>query len=160
MSKPQDVCAHPGLMHPDLALPLLLEQVTPLEDTETVQLSNSLGRVLAEDLASSIDLPPFDNSAMDGYAYRYADLPEKASLKLLGSSFAGHPFEGQYQPGGCVRIMTGAPVPAGFDTVQMQEKTEAYGELITIEPCKQAGDNVRGRGEELLAGTKVLRPAL
>lgn len=157
MSKPQDVCAHPGLMHPDLALPLLLEQVTPLEDTETVQLSDSLGRVLAEDLASSIDLPPFDNSAMDGYAYRYADLPEKASLKLLGSSFAGHPFEGQYQPGGCVRIMTGAPVPAGFDTVQMQEKTEAYGELITIEPCKQAGDNVRGRGEELLAGTKVLR---
>ncbi len=65
MSKPQDVCAHPGLMHPDLALPLLLEQVTPLEDTETVQLSDSLGRVLAEDLASSIDLPPFDNSAMD-----------------------------------------------------------------------------------------------
>ncbi len=56
--------------------------------------------------------------------------------------------------------MTGAPVPAGFDTVQMQEKTEANGELITIEPCKQAGDNVRGRGEELLAGTKVLRLAL
>ncbi|NKF52513.1 molybdopterin molybdotransferase MoeA [Shewanella sp. WXL01] len=156
----QDPCTQPGLLHPAKAIEQLLAQVTPIEETELVSLSQATGRVLAEDLASSIDLPPFDNSAMDGYAFAYADVkPEtsKQEFTLVGSSFAGHPFTGEAKPGSCIRIMTGAPVPAGFDTVQMQEKTSANGDSISIEIPARQGANVRRQGEELTAGTKVLR---
>ncbi|WP_418357875.1 molybdopterin molybdotransferase MoeA [Shewanella basaltis] len=155
----QDPCAQPTLLHPDQALEQLLAQVEATQDTELVTLNHAINRVLAEDLSSSIDLPPFDNSAMDGYAFRYADLEStqtSTTLTLVGSSFAGHPFHGKAQPNSCIRIMTGAPVPAGYDTVQMQESTQAQGDLITIEHPHKLGANVRKRGEELLAGTKVL----
>ncbi|KFZ37645.1 molybdopterin molybdenumtransferase [Shewanella mangrovi] len=156
MSKPQDPCAQPTLLHPNEALPKLLQQVTTIEDTEAVALTDALGRVLAEDLASSIEMPPFDNSGMDGYAYRFADLPQTGTLKLIGRSFAGHPFDGEFEPGSCVRIMTGAEVPAGYDTVQMQEYAQVDGDNITLEPCKQQGENVRHRAGELAIGQKVL----
>ncbi|MCL2916148.1 molybdopterin molybdotransferase MoeA [Shewanella corallii] len=156
MQAKQDPCSHPGLMHPDQAIPKLLDQVQPTADTEVVQLNQAMGRILAEDLASMLDLPPFDNSSMDGYAFRLADLQQSSTLKLAGYSFAGHPYEGEYQQGTCIRIMTGAPLPACYDTVQMQEKTQADGELITIEAPDATGANVRGRGEELKAGDKVL----
>ncbi|GGB71529.1 molybdopterin molybdotransferase MoeA [Shewanella inventionis] len=155
----QDPCAQPTLLHPDQAIEQLLAQVAATQDTELVTLNHAIDRVLAEDLASSIDLPPFDNSAMDGYAFNYADLDSTkthTSLTLVGSSFAGHPFQGKPQPNTCIRIMTGAPVPAGYDTVQMQENTQANGNQITIEHPHKQGANVRKRGEELLAGTKVL----
>ncbi|MGZ9896798.1 molybdopterin molybdotransferase MoeA [Shewanella gaetbuli] len=155
----QDPCAKPSLLHPDEAIQQLLEQVNVTTNTEVVDLSHAIGYVLAEDLASSIDLPPFDNSAMDGYAFRYQDLDSTASettLTLIGSSFAGHPFSGKAQPNSCIRIMTGAPVPAGYDTVQMQEKTLTNGEEITISHPAKLGANVRHRSEELGAGTKVL----
>lgn len=159
MPNNQDPCAQPKLMHPDQAIEQLLAQVDATQDTELVTLNNAIDRVLAEDLASSIDLPPFDNSAMDGFAFRYVDLDlsqDKTTLTLIGSSFAGHPFKGKVQPNSCIRIMTGAPVPAGYDTVQMQEETQVDGDSITIVHPKKLGANVRGRGEELLAGTKVL----
>ncbi|MGL5361229.1 MAG: molybdopterin molybdotransferase MoeA, partial [Shewanella sp.] len=151
--------SQPSLMHPDQAIALLLAKVSPVADTEVIQLSNALGRVLAEDLASSIDLPPFDNSSMDGYALRFADLAAtqpQTRLQLIGNAFAGHGFKGQAKPHSCVRIMTGAPVPAGYDTVQMQEETQVDGEWITINHPKGVGANVRRRGEELRQGTKVL----
>ncbi|MCK8046378.1 molybdopterin molybdotransferase MoeA [Shewanella sp. 1CM18E] len=151
-----DPCSQTSLMHPDQAIVKLLEQVKPITDSEVVTLPQALGRVLAEDLASHIDLPPFDNSAMDGYAFRFADLAAGQPLKLIGQSFAGHPFTGKCLPGACIRIMTGAPVPSGYDTVQMQEKVTADGEQITIEAPKEIGANVRCRGEELSSGTKVL----
>ncbi|MGS0675319.1 molybdopterin molybdotransferase MoeA [Shewanella sp. 125m-1] len=151
-----DPCSQPSLMHPDQAIVKLLEQVKPITDSEVVTLPQSLGRVLAEDLASHIDLPPFDNSAMDGYAFNFADLSADKPLKLIGQSFAGHPFTGECIQGGCIRIMTGAPVPSGYDTVQMQEKVKADGEQITIAAPKEKGANVRYRGEELTSGTKVL----
>ena len=154
-----DSCAAPQLLHPDQALPLLLEQVSPIRDTEIVPLTQALGRVLAEDLASCIDLPPFDNSSMDGYALRFSDLDTSAQhtpFKLIGSAFAGHPFTGEATANSCVRIMTGAPVPDGFDTVQMQELTERDGDTVLIQAPKALGDNVRRRAEELAHGTKVL----
>lgn len=160
MSVNADPCAQPSLMHPDQAIPLLLEQVSPVSDTEVIALTHALGRVLAEDLAACIDLPPFDNSSMDGYAFRFADLTGQANqttLTLIGSSYAGHGFEGELTPNSCVRIMTGAPVPAGYDTVQMQEETQAQGDKIQINHPKAKGANVRCRGEELLQGTKVLK---
>ena len=151
-----DPCKQPSLMHPSLAIVKLLEQVQPITDSEVVTLTQALGRVLAEDLASHVDLPPFDNSAMDGYAFNFDDLDTGTPLTLIGDSFAGHPFSGQCVKGGCIRIMTGAPVPAGYDTVQMQEKVTADGNNITIEAPKAKGANVRYRAEELTTGTKVL----
>ncbi|GGI89609.1 molybdopterin molybdotransferase MoeA [Shewanella gelidii] len=152
-----DPCAKPSLMHPDDAIVALLKQVSPTDQTEIVQLSDALGRVLAEDLASSIDLPPFNNSAMDGYAYRFADLQQHPQLTLIGESFAGHPFDGEFRAGSCVRIMTGAPIPAGYDTVQMQEKVELQLDQVTIQDAKKQGENVRNQGEEVKRGTKVLK---
>ena len=159
MSVTADPCSQPSLMHPDQAIPLLLEQVSPVSDTEVVLLPHALGRVLAEDLASCIDLPPFNNSSMDGYAFRFVDLntqTNQTALRLIGSSFAGHGFKGEAKPNTCVRIMTGAPVPTGYDTVQMQEEAEVEGEIIHIRHPKAQGANVRCRGEELTQGTKVL----
>lgn len=163
MSSSQDPCAQPALLHPDQAIEQLLAQVEATQDTELVTLTQAIDRVLAEDLASSIDLPPFDNSAMDGYAFRFTDLAasqDKTTLTLVGSSFAGHPFDGQVSPNSCIRIMTGAPVPVGFDTVQMQEKVQADDNQITIEHPHRLGANVRLCGEELLAGTKVLHKGI
>ncbi|WP_350979376.1 molybdopterin molybdotransferase MoeA [Shewanella sp. AC34-MNA-CIBAN-0136] len=163
MSSNQDPCAQPTLLHPDQAIEQLLAQVEATQDTELVTLTQAIDRVLAEDLASSIDLPPFDNSAMDGYAFRFTDLAasqDKTTLTLVGSSFAGHPFDGQVSPNSCIRIMTGAPVPVGFDTVQMQEKVQADDNQITIEHPHRLGANVRRRGEELLAGAKVLHKGI
>lgn len=151
-----DPCSQPSLMHPNEAITRLLEQVTSLDDSEVVQLSHSLGRVLAEDLASSLDLPPFNNSAMDGYAFRFEDLANNDSLTLIGQSFAGHPFEGKPTANTCIRIMTGAPVPDGYDTVQMQEKVEAKEKDIFIEVPNAKGANLRYQGEEVKVGGKVL----
>jgi len=156
MSSKADPCSQPSLMHPDEAIALLLKQVNIVDGSEVVPLPQALGRVLAEDLASSIDLPPFNNSAMDGYAFRFDDLTSNQSLTLIGQSFAGHPFEGKPKPNTCIRIMTGAPVPDGYDTVQMQEKVEAKENSIFIETPKAKGTNVRYRGEEVKAGQKVL----
>ncbi|WP_394204294.1 molybdopterin molybdotransferase MoeA [Shewanella waksmanii] len=157
MSKHADPCSKPSLMHPDEAIVKLLAQVEQLAESEVVQLPQALGRVLAEDLASSIDLPPFNNSAMDGYAFRFKDLATSSTLSLIGESFAGHPFTGKPQPNTCIRIMTGAPVPDGYDTVQMQEKVSVDGDDIRIEAPKALGANVRCRGEEVKVGGKVLQ---
>ncbi|MCE9687866.1 molybdopterin molybdotransferase MoeA [Shewanella sp. AS16] len=158
---PTDPCAQPSLMHPDQALPLLLERVQPLTETQVLPLAQALGRVLAEDQAATIDLPSFDNASMDGYAFRFDDLvhsqgQQEASLTLVGSAFAGHPYAGTCPRGACIRIMTGAPLPPELDTVQMQELTRVEGERIRIEAPHARGANVRRRGEEVAAGTQVL----
>ncbi|NMH66184.1 molybdopterin molybdotransferase MoeA [Shewanella salipaludis] len=158
---PTDPCAQPSLMHPDQALPLLLERVQPLTETQVLPLAQALGRVLAEDQAATIDLPPFDNASMDGYAFRFDDLvhsqgQQEASLTLVGSAFAGHPYAGTCPRGTCIRIMTGAPLPPELDTVQMQELIRVEGEWIRIEAPHARGANVRRRGEEVAAGTQVL----
>ncbi|MEZ9237632.1 gephyrin-like molybdotransferase Glp [Shewanella sp. 10N.286.52.A9] len=159
MSTKSDACAQPGLMAPQDAINALLAQVSVIEDSEMVGLNDAVGRILSEDLASCIDLPPFDNSSMDGYAFRFDDLTGETATTLtqVGTSFAGHPYTAPIKPNTCIRIMTGAPVPAGYDTVQMQEKTQADGESITIEHPSAKGNSIRYRGEELLAGTNVLK---
>ncbi|MFS1425063.1 gephyrin-like molybdotransferase Glp [Shewanella sp. 10N.286.48.B5] len=163
MSKQPDACAQPDLMPPQEAIEALLAQVNATQDNEMVSLNDAVGRVLSENLASCIDLPPFDNSSMDGFAFRFEDLNLSAAsteLTLIGTSFAGHPFKGTPQANTCIRIMTGAPVPAGYDTVQMQEKTTTNADIISIEAPKAKGANVRYRGEELLAGTNVLKSGI
>lgn len=157
MSQKSDPCNSSDLMHPDQAITQLLEQVSAIDDTEIVQISYALGRVLAEDLAANVDLPPFDNSSMDGYAFKAEDLQNAQSLKLIGKSFAGHPFTGEYQENSCVRIMTGALVPACYDTVQMQEKTRIDNDKIYFDGEITKGKNVRKQASELKAGASVLQ---
>ncbi|WP_141237405.1 molybdopterin molybdotransferase MoeA [Paraferrimonas sedimenticola] len=150
-----DCCSQPGLMHPDLALERILSHVEPILDTEWVELDQGMGRVLADSVSSKIDLPPFDNSAMDGYAYRFDDGLAEKPLTLVGTAFAGHPYQGETPPNSCVRIMTGGQVPAGYDTVQMQENAEANGDQISLLPAKRKGAHVRPLGEEARRGEQI-----
>jgi molybdopterin molybdotransferase len=135
--------------------------VTPVHAVERVALRAALGRVLALDVISPIDVPAHDNSAMDGYALRGEDLPADAPLRLrvAGTTFAGRPFDGAVQPGECVRIMTGGVIPAGCDSVVPQElvRADADGKHIVLAPgVIRAGDNRRLAGEDLEAGSAAL----
>jgi len=136
------------------ALGRVLAAVTPVSDSECLPIRQALGRVLANDVCSTIDVPGHDNSAMDGYALRSADVPDEAPmhLKLIGASFAGRPFDGRVGQGECVRIMTGAPVPEGADTVVMQERVNADGERVRVNALPSGGNNVRMAGEDIKAG--------
>ena len=148
---------------------IIRDCVQPVHAAEKIALRSALGRVLAQDIFSPINVPQHDNSAMDGYALRGADLdPEKeVTLQIIGTAFAGSAFEGEPEAGQCVRIMTGAVMPAGCDTVVPQELTQnALETSVTIPPgAVRQGDNRRLSGEDLAAGKpalwkgKILRPA-
>jgi len=139
----------------------------PVRGTLRVPVRSALGRVLAEDVVSPVDVPSHRNSAMDGWAMRGADLKAdgEATLAEIGSSFAGRPFAGAVGPGQCVRIMTGGVVPQGADTVVMQERAKANGKSITFAPGQKTAQNVREAGEDLKRGSvalargKLVRPA-
>jgi molybdopterin molybdotransferase len=127
---------------------------------ESVALRSALGRVLARDIVSAIDVPSHDNSAMDGYALRGADLATSGDtlLAVAGTGFAGQAFDGSVPNGHCVRIMTGAVMPAGLDTVVPQEFTQAEGERVRIPAgAVRPGDNRRLKGEDLARGSAALR---
>ncbi len=137
----------------------ILEAVQPLAGSLRVALRQALGRVLAEDLVSRVDVPHQTNSAMDGYALNGDDLPASGSVSLrrIGTSWAGHPYAGRVGSGECVRIMTGASLPAGADTVVMQEQVEADEDAIRIDDRHRRGQNVRQAGEDLARGQTLLR---
>ncbi|MFZ2393833.1 gephyrin-like molybdotransferase Glp [Rhodoferax sp.] len=138
----------------------LTQLVEPVTDIETSDIFNALGRVLATDIISPISVPPHDNSAMDGYAFDGAQLTADTALtlKIIGTALAGKAWSGTVQPGECVKIMTGAIMPAGLDTVVPQEFTRLNGDQLTI-PAKvlQAGDNRRRLGEDLMQGQPALQ---
>lgn len=148
-----DHCAQPHLLPVDDALSRLLTQLDPINEQELVGLANALDRVLACDVIAPLNVPAGDNSAMDGYALRAQDSP--GCLQLIGESLAGHPFTGEAQPGQCVRIMTGALVPAGTDTVVMQENVRIDGISIALNQASPVGNNIRRAGEDIALGTKV-----
>ncbi|EKP0299009.1 molybdopterin molybdenumtransferase MoeA [Aeromonas veronii] len=155
-----------GLLPLSDALQGMLEQLACCCDSEQQPLPEALGRVLASDIASPLAVPPFDNSAMDGYAVRLADLASGTPLIMAGKAFAGQPYQGEWpagQPyqgewpaGHCVRIMTGAPVPAGTDAVVMQEETQADGDRITFLAQPEPGQNIRRAGSDIGKGACVL----
>jgi len=116
---------------------------------------DALGRVLAEPVIAPADVPGHDSSAMDGYALRSADRGS-ATLRVVGSAFAGHPFAGELGAGECARIMTGGVIPAGADAVVMQERVVAEGERVRIDDWPRAGENIRAAGEDLAAGQEIL----
>lgn len=133
--------------------------LTPVSGTERVHIRSALGRVLAEDIVSTLDVPAHDNSAMDGYAMRFADLGQdkEVTLRIAGAAFAGKPFTGTISPGECVRIMTGAVIPEGCDTIVMQEHVQVTGKDVRVEPGHRKGQNLRRAGEDLKVGQIVLK---
>ena len=138
----------------------LAQLVEPLQETQQVAIFDALDRVLARDIVSPISVPPHDNSAMDGYAFDGAQLKADGplSLEVVGTALAGAAWRGSVGPGQCVKIMTGAIMPAGLDTVVPQEFTQADGERIAIPPgLLRPGDNRRLAGEDLRAGEPALR---
>ncbi|HHQ4602451.1 molybdopterin molybdotransferase MoeA [Aeromonas sp. 96A] len=145
-----------GLLPLSDALQGMLEQLACCCDSEPLPLPEALGRVLASDIASPLAVPPFDNSAMDGYAVRLADLTAGTPLIMAGKAFAGQPYQGEWPAGHCVRIMTGAPVPAGTDAVVMQEETQADGDRITFLTQPEPGQNIRRAGSDIGKGACVL----
>lgn len=150
-------CDAPGLMPIEEALSKMLTPIKPITDTIERSLPEALGFVLAEDLLSPINVPPFDNSAMDGYAVRIADLEKNTTLVLAGKSFAGLPFDGVWPENTCIRIMTGAKIPHGSDAVIMQENTKVDGDAITFtQDNVKPNMNIRPTGDDIEQGNVVL----
>ena len=144
------------MLSADQLLDALLERARGVTETETVAVTQSRGRVLAAAQASAITVPPMDNSAMDGYAVRVADIAVAGvrlpvSQRILAGS-VGEPL----RPGSAARIFTGAPVPLGADAVLMQEYCEAIGEHVVLNAMPHAGDNIRRAGEDIRSGAQVL----
>ena len=134
------------------------QSLTALIGHETVAVRDALQRTLAGDVLSPMNVPPHDYSAMDGYALRHADLtPGPARLKIIGSSYAGHPFHGTVSANECVRIMTGALIPLGCDSVVMQEQVEVEDDSISVSNGLQLGQNIRRAGEDTQQDTVVLQ---
>lgn len=142
-------------LSPAEAIERLSALLPPITAVETVTLAHAAGRVLARDVASMLDLPAFDNAAMDGYALRHADIGAGA-LRDLGTSFAGHGFDGRIEPGTCVRIMTGAPVPAGADTVVVMEDVDRSEGHVRVNLAPLPGANIRRRAEHIAQGATAL----
>ena len=143
----------------DAARQRILDRTSPVSDTETLRLRDALNRVLARDVVSGIDVPGHTNSAMDGYALAGAGLPDKTprTYEVVGAAYAGHPYRGHCSKCQCVRIMTGAAMPAGTDTVVMQEHVEKLGDnTIQIPAGQRQHQNVRLAGEDIRKGSAVL----
>jgi len=149
----------PNALHVDKAREAIRSCLVPIAESETVKVREALGRVLAEDIVPRINVPAHDNSAMDGYAVCSSDLKgEERVLSEVGTALAGRPFGGKVRPGECVRVMTGAVMPPGTDTVVIQEVVRAEDGKILIPKGQKAGQNVRSAGEDLKVGVPVLAP--
>ena len=137
----------------------IINDIKAIEGIEQVDLRHALGRILAQDVIATFNTPPCDNSGMDGYAFHSSEITasETLTLKVVGQSFAGHIYSGEISAGEAIRIMTGAQVPAGVDTIVMQEHTETPDDnsvLITTIPKPYA--NVRKAGDDLTTGQTFL----
>jgi len=146
---------------------LILSLIAPVTGHERAFVRLGLNRVLGEDVIAPANVPAHDNSAMDGYAVRHVDLAAagETRMKVAGTAYAGRSFEGAIGPGEALRIMTGAIVPPGLDSVVIQEVVQVEGDSVVIPTGQRAGQNFRHAGEDLQAGQpalkagKLLRPA-
>ena len=146
-----------GMQSVEQARARIMALVTPLATRERLTVRAAMGRVLAEDIISSVNVPPYANSAMDGYALRGADLAgDTTTLYVIGTALAGIPYNGIVEPSTCVRIMTGAVLPDEADTVLMQEQVQRSGEEIIVQGTHNVGENVRHIGEDIAFGSVVL----
>ena len=135
----------------------MLEQLSFPTQIETLNLQQAANRICAEDVISPINVPSFDNSAMDGYAVRLADLEKSLTLSVAGKSFAGIPFQGSWPAQSAIRIMTGAMIPEGADAVVMQEQVNINEDgTITFSELPKINQNIRRIGEDVKKGDIVL----
>jgi molybdopterin molybdotransferase len=157
----------PESLSVDSARRIVLETLQPVAGHERMFIRQALGRVLDEDVISPVNVPAHDNSAMDGWAVRHVDLAAagETRLRLVGTAFAGRAFEGKVGAGETVRIMTGAVMPQGADTVVIQEVVKVEEGAVLVPPGQRPGQNARRAGEDLRAGAaaiaagRLLRPA-
>jgi molybdopterin molybdotransferase len=156
MSKSNDCCASPGLIAVDEAITNILAAATSVAETEQLTLESSLGRVLAEDVVSAINVPGYDNSAMDGYAVRSAECTEAGVALTISQRIPAGQSGVRLEAGSAARIFTGAPVPEGADAVVMQELCQQQGEKVVINTAVKAGANIRRAGEDIERGGTVL----
>ncbi|MFN0041019.1 MAG: gephyrin-like molybdotransferase Glp [Burkholderiales bacterium] len=149
----------PNSMPVDKARAHIRRFLSPVTVSERLAIRAALGRVLAQDVISPIDVPQHDNSAMDGFAVRFEDLriDGETALRVIGESFAGRPFSGKVGAEEAVRIMTGAVLPAGTDTVIQQERAKFSGTTVSVLPAAKHGINTRRAGEDLQRGAIALR---
>jgi len=148
----------PNSLTVDQARQAMLRALQPVDGWEAVPLRAALGRVLFRDVVAPLDVPAHDNSAMDGYALRAADLTAGAetTLTVVGTALAGRAYSGAVGPGQAVRIMTGAMLPSGADTVVAQERTRTEGETVVISGDQPLGQHIRRAGEDIACGKPVL----
>ena len=149
----------PESITPDQATEHIQSAIQPVAEVETVPTMEALDRILGAEVRSEINVPGHTNSAMDGYAVRGQELPSDApgTFTLVGSSFAGHPYDGTVESGECVRIMTGGVMPDSTDTVVIQERVRVLGDTeVEIPTGEKPGQNVRAAGEDIAAGDVVL----
>ncbi|MDX1345288.1 MAG: molybdopterin molybdotransferase MoeA [Sedimenticolaceae bacterium] len=155
-----DSCVTPEtpLVVYDEAISLLLQQARPVRETESVPLGEALGRILAEEIASPLNVPPLDNSAMDGYAVRTGEITPGKPMPVSQRIPAGT-VGTELEPGTCARIFTGAPVPPGADAVIMQERAADHANnAVSFESVPRPGDNIRNAGEDIRTGDMILEP--
>jgi molybdopterin molybdotransferase len=144
----------PNAMSVNQARKFIQQFLQPIAETEILPLRESLGRMLAADIISPSNVPNHNNSAMDGYAFKFSE--GMKVIKIIGTAFAGRPFAGVVKAGECVKIMTGAVIPDGADTVVMQERAVQKSDSITLLEDAKYGANVRMAGEDLQIGQTVL----
>ena len=145
-----------GMHSLEQARAAILARLEPMA-AESVLLAQSAGRVLAADVAAAVDLPRFDNSAMDGYAVIAAEAGTGAQLQCVGEVPAGSAFEGTLQSGQCLRIFTGSPMPAGANAVVMQEDTRVETDRVKITEGVKPFEHIRLRGEDVKEGKPIGR---
>ncbi|WP_448214146.1 molybdopterin molybdotransferase MoeA [Colwellia sp. MEBiC06753] len=148
--------SQPGLLKFEQAKNIILDNISSLVANETIAIEQACGRTLAEAVISPVNVPPHDNSAMDGYAFNSQGLIANSELTLVGKAFAGNPYQGIVDKGQCVRIMTGAKLPLGCDSVEMQENTEVSLEQVRLLQPVRGGQHVRRCGEDIRQGQVLI----
>jgi len=151
-----DNCASPDLISVEQAIEKILSQAVPVIETESVDVLDALNRVLAEELLSTINVPGYDNSAMDGYAIHSADCQTTGSILPVSQRIPAGQVGATLEKGTAARIFTGAPIPEGANSVVMQEMCESDGNNVVINMVAEAGSNVRRAGEDIAQGGVVL----
>lgn len=158
--QPIECCQDSGdsSLSAEAARQMIKQRIEPVSGIHATPLRSAHGKVLASPINSPIDVPAYRNSAMDGYALHSSDLPadDDCSLRVVGDAFAGQPYKGAVAPGEALRIMTGAMMPDGLDTVVMQEKAQREGDRVRVDGTTKAGANVRQAGEDIAQGSDVL----
>lgn len=153
-------CDAPELMALDEARQRILDLIPIVQEVNQLALQDCLGRISAQDIHSPINVPGYDNSAMDGYAFKLQDLMDSGQLKLVGKSFAGKPFSGSLNQGECIRIMTGAAIPQGADTVVMQENAVIIKQeeqtYVSFSNQAKIGNAIRLAGEDIKKDSRVI----